>query len=416
MTTPTAGPATAGVGPSVERTGMTWRLPVLLVDRAIVAFLVFVDLSSVFVILHFRNDGGHHLFTEVGTAVNLIGAIALLWRRKHAATVLGVVVVVQVIALWIRAGAPLFDLPLPLLVAMYTYALNAPTVQVVRFGALVWIVTFTVNALSMGIHGAELLTTSLMPTLVIGVGASLGLYIGTKRKYMDQLHERAERLERERLLLTERAVTAERVRIARELHDVVSHHIALIVVQAGAARTLIDHDPVEGARLIEAVGSSGRQALEEMRRMLGLLRTDSSVDVPMQPSPGLAELGDLVRRSEEAGLSVTLTLHGNFDTVPEPLQLTAFRIVQESLTNVIKHASTATARAILMCGTDSVTVRVSDDGPGADPDALATGQGLVGMRERVSLFGGRLEVTTAPGKGFAIMATLPTKRTGEIAP
>ena len=197
------------------------------------------------------------------------------------------------------------------------------------------------------------------------------------------------------------AVTEERARIARELHDVISHNLSVVVVQAAGARATGQHDPAT----LEKIERSGRDSLTEMRRMLGVLRrTDASPD--LLPQPGLDMLEELVASFREAGVHVDLSTQGEHGAVPSAVQLSAYRIVQESLTNVLKHAGSSSAHVTVRVEHSQVTIDVVDDGSGVS-GVESGGHGLLGMRERVELFGGQLETGAVPGGGFRVHATLP---------
>ncbi len=215
----------------------------------------------------------------------------------------------------------------------------------------------------------------------------------------------------------------ERLRIARELHDVVAHAMSVVAVQSGVGAHVIDTDPAEAKRILQNVKVTSREALDEMRRLLGVLRQNESDDAPppgppsagtspvLAPAPGLAGVGSLAQGVREAGVPVEVTVTGSPADVPPGVDLCAFRIVQEALTNVIKHAGPARAEVDVHYLPGSVTVVVSDDGRGAAADGVpghpGGGLGLLGMRERVAVFGG--ELTTGPrvGGGFRVAATLP---------
>ena len=234
-------------------------------------------------------------------------------------------------------------------------------------------------------------------------------YVGRRLRfrgeYLRLLEERARHLEREQHTRAERAVAAERTRIAREMHDVVAHQVSLMTVQAGAARTITASDPNAAGDAMAAVESAGRQALTEMRGLLGVLRPASDDD-PLAPQPGLSDLPALVQRVREVGPDVVFERSGDLDALPARLQLSLYRIVQEALTNVIKHAGTPVRVQILMHGDDrAVELRIVDDGAGSG-DASTGGHGIVGMRERAELLGGTLKAAPQDG-GFAVHAVLP---------
>jgi signal transduction histidine kinase len=205
-------------------------------------------------------------------------------------------------------------------------------------------------------------------------------------------------------LLARTAVAEERARIARELHDVVAHSISIVAVQAGAAEELLDRDP-ERARLhLHAVRSTAREAMTEMRRVLDVLRED---DTPHAPLPGLSRLDDLVTEARAAGVEVDIVEVGERPQLPAALDLVVFRIVQEALTNVRKHARGARASVRLSYARRALEIDVRDDGDRVSSKPRSGGHGLIGMRERVSLFGGTLETGRAEGGGFRVHAVLP---------
>ena len=219
---------------------------------------------------------------------------------------------------------------------------------------------------------------------------------------------RAEQAERAR-----RAVAEERGRIARELHDVVAHHMSVISVQAGLARFVFDSDPGKARGALGTIADTSGEALEELRRMLQVLREEDPGAPEGAPMPTLARLGDLVDRVRSGGLPVDLAVEGTERPLPPGVQLCAYRVVQEALTNVLKHAGRARARVELRYGTHDLTVRVTDDGEGVNPDRLSTGagHGLIGMRERAKLYGGTISVGPRAGGGYQVQLTLPTSAT-----
>jgi signal transduction histidine kinase len=197
-------------------------------------------------------------------------------------------------------------------------------------------------------------------------------------------------------------VAIERGRIARELHDVVAHNVSMMVVQAGAAERVLAGEQPHVRDALEAIAHTGRQTVDEMRTLLGVLRAAA----PLAPQPGLADLEQLVDGVREAGLPVTLRIEGDPRPLPQAADLSAYRIVQEALTNALKHAGPARADVVVRFEAGAVTLEVRDTGTGAGQGG-GTGHGLVGMRERVAMFGGELEALPAPGGGFAVRARLP---------
>jgi signal transduction histidine kinase len=228
-----------------------------------------------------------------------------------------------------------------------------------------------------------------------------------RREYYVKLEDRAERLERERDAQAQIAAAAERARIARELHDVVAHNVSVMVVQADGASYALDDDPESARKALLAIAQTGRTALTEMRRMLGVLRSADDVGV-YAPQPGIEQLGDLLEQVRAAGLAVTLTVEGVPREMPTGLALAVYRIVQESLTNTRKHGGpNAKATVALVYTEDSLVLRITDNGRGELAPGDGAGHGMVGMRERVNVFDGTLEAGPRPGGGYAVEAMLP---------
>jgi signal transduction histidine kinase len=225
--------------------------------------------------------------------------------------------------------------------------------------------------------------------------------------HMTVLEGRAEKAEREREQRAKEAARNERARIARELHDVIAHSVSVMVVQAGAAEEVLRQTPERALEPIRAVQDTGRQALAEMARLLGMLRRDGE-ELGLAPQPGLDDLEGLVEQTRRAGLPVELRVEGTPRPVPLGADLSAYRIVQEALTNARKHAGEARATVTVRYGVEALEVEVADDGSGAG-NGGGGGHGLVGMRERVALFGGDLHAGPRPGGGFRVHARLPIK-------
>jgi signal transduction histidine kinase len=281
-------------------------------------------------------------------------------------------------------------------------------------GVLVWAGLLTLNqawfvATTWPLSVAHLYDVFNDYVLLAGAWV-LGQGVRQRRLHAAELQDRAERLEREREEKARQAVTQERLRIARELHDVVAHSLSVIGVQAGAARLVLDADP-DPARAREAVAAievTANRAMTEMRRALGILRDSERPGAALAPLPGLDQLPALLDQVRAAGLPVRLTVEG----VPRPLatsvDLSLYRIVQEALTNALKHARATSAEVRVCYGADDVTVEVGDDGRGPSPAAAGgQGAGTIGMRERVALFGGELRVGPRPEGGYAVRARLP---------
>jgi signal transduction histidine kinase len=252
-------------------------------------------------------------------------------------------------------------------------------------------------------------TTSLLWTyLSYGVAWFVGDNLRVRRAYTRELEERAAQLEAEREDRTSMAVIEERARIARELHDVVAHYVSVMVVQAAGARRVADKDPIAARGALEAVESAGRTALAEMRRMLEVLRAD---DPGMGPQPGLGELDRLIDQVRDAGLPVELQIVGAACCLPAGMDLAAYRIVQEALTNTVKHGGKATAAVTIRYTEDTIEIEVIDDGRGAAAPLLAGGlpggHGLIGMRERVALFSGQMSAGPVLTGGYRVFVRMP---------
>lgn len=225
------------------------------------------------------------------------------------------------------------------------------------------------------------------------------------------LQELAFQLEREQEQRADIAVADERSRIARELHDVVAHSMSVMVIQAGAARKMLEKDPARAAEALSSIEDTGRRGLAEMRRLLGVLRKEDD-GAALAPQPGMDRLQDLVERARSAGLPVELRVDGEPRQLATGVDLSAYRIVQEALTNTIKHAGDANARVHVRWGEHQLELDVSDDGTGPYDSENGDGHGLIGMQQRVKLYGGTIEAGPAEGGGFRVHATLPVGEHG----
>ncbi|MEY2247303.1 sensor histidine kinase [Streptomyces sp. SAS_267] len=258
---------------------------------------------------------------------------------------------------------------------------------------------------------------AIFQTVPFALAWVLGDSIRTRRAYLAQLEERAARLEKEREAQAKVAVAAERARIARELHDVVAHNVSVMVVQADGAAYVMDAAPEQARKALETISGTGRQALAEMRRLLGVLRTGEHQEGgEYVPQPDVEQLDDLIEQCRTSGLPVDFKVEGTPRPLPSGVELTAYRIVQEALTNTRKHGGpNAGASVRLVYFDDGLGLLVEDDGKGAPHElyeeggADGQGHGLIGMRERVGMVGGTLDAGPRPGGGFRISALLPLK-------
>jgi signal transduction histidine kinase len=253
-------------------------------------------------------------------------------------------------------------------------------------------------------------STLVFVTLLLGGPWLVGRMVHTRNELAYALADKARRLEHEKEQEAELAVAEERARIAREMHDVVAHNVSVMVVQAAAARRTLGRDPAKARMALESVEATGREALNEMRQMLGVLRKGDE-DLALSPQPSITQLDSLVQRAREAGLEVDVEVEGDRRGLQQSVDLSAFRIVQEALTNTIKHAGPARARVTVRYGAHDVEVDVIDDGRGVvarnGNSMSGGGHGLVGMRERVAMLGGELDAGYLKNGGFGVHARIP---------
>jgi len=240
---------------------------------------------------------------------------------------------------------------------------------------------------------------------------------GARRAFAKALEERGWLLERERETAAQNAVGAERARIARELHDIVSHNVSVMVVQAGAARRVLAMEPTEAAAALHAVEDAGREAMTELRHLLGVLAppADGREDDDLSPQPGLSRLSPLIDRVAFAGLPVEVRISGEPRPLPSSVDLTAYRIIQEALTNALKHGDGRKAEVTVRYADNALRVEVLNSGPsvlsgGQPPPAEGPGRGLLGLRERVAVLGGDLDARRRLGGGFRVRAKIPLER------
>jgi signal transduction histidine kinase len=258
-------------------------------------------------------------------------------------------------------------------------------------------------------EGVATASTWIASLLALAVAWLWGENLRNRRARWAEMEERARRLEAEREERDRQAVIAERLRIARELHDVVAHSMSVIAVQSGVANHVIDSRPAQARQALATIEATSRSALVELRRLLGVLRQGDDPVASLEPHPGMAELGRLAEQVRSAGVEVELKVEGEPGDLPPGVDLSAFRIAQEGLTNVLKHGGRV-ARVLVRYSPGAVAVEIADDGrPGTADEAPAEGasHGLIGMRERVAVFGGDLTAGPVPGGGYRLAARLP---------
>lgn len=320
--------------------------------------------------------------------------VAPLVLRQVAPVVVMVLIAGAVTAYSVLESAELPNAGLGLLLALFTVGAMRSTVLA---GAM-WLLSAFCFVPSFLIPSGDLTLAKLIETTVVLLGAWV-LGESTKR-WVRRVQYEAEN--------ARRAAADERVRIARELHDVVAHHMSVISLQAGLASYVFDSDRPTARAAVTTVEETSREALLEMRRLLDVLRLDDEDDqVGLSPQPGLEEVQGLVERVRAAGLSVDLVVTGRPRPVPPGVAISAYRIVQESLTNVIKHAGRASARVEIAYRGRFLDVRIADDGAGSRVESGPSSYGIHGMRERTDLYGGTFEAGPLPGGGFAVVACLP---------
>jgi signal transduction histidine kinase len=336
---------------------------------------------------------GHEHRAGIGVPIAFLLALPLFFRRSYPLAVLAVATVVTAIAVSRYAYNPF-----PAGVALYTVATRFERRLSLAAGAGALAILAPVLWADVGWGQPYLMLGRLLPFAIAWL---VGDSVGTRRRYVQELEDKAERLERERESDAARAVAEEQARIARELHDVIAHNLSVMVVQAAAADDVFETRPDRAREAIRRVEATGRSALAELRRLLGDVRANGA---EFAPQPGLARLDELVREVRDAGLDVVLTIEGRPKTLPRALDLSAYRIVQEALTNTLKHARARHAEVSVRYRDAHLDVEVRDDGSG---DGGGGGHGLIGMRERVALFGGTLSAGPANDGGYAIAATFP---------
>ncbi|MGW6581201.1 sensor histidine kinase [Streptomyces globisporus] len=364
-------------------------------------------------------DAGREEIVAVPVALGFSTVVALRRKAPEKMLLLAILVGVVQLVFNVRPGVGNFAM----LVITYTVA----TVGERWASRLALIGSLSAAALSQlrweaepGGSWLQVIFVTVIMTVPFVLAWVLGDSLRTRRAYFDQLEERAARLEREREAQSKVAVAAERARIARELHDVVAHNVSVMVVQADGAAYVMDAAPDQAKQALETISGTGRQALAEMRRLLGVLRTgDAPESGEYVPQPDVEQIEDLVAQVRQTGLEVDFKVEGTPRPLPSGVELTAYRVVQEALTNTRKHGGPdAGASVRLVYFDDGLGLLIEDDGRGAahelyeDGGADGAGHGMIGMRERVGMVGGTLDAGPRPGGGFRISALLPLKPPG----
>jgi signal transduction histidine kinase len=349
---------------------------------------------------------GHHLPHTPSAALVLVGVacLVLAWRRRWPVAVLGISVAAATTytLLGYLNGAVL----VAPMIALYTVASLTDVRRAVAYGlgtlAVLGSASLAVNPLGT-FNGGVVILPFMTAVMVVA-----GIAVANRRAYVESIHDRAEQDARRR-------IDEERLRIARELHDVVAHTMATINVQAGVAAHVLPTRPEAVAEALQVIKTASKDGLRELRAILNVLRQADDAD-PTQPAPGTAQLETLITGARQAGLDTTLTVAGEPVPLPAAVDLAAYRIVQESLTNAIRHAGPATAAVSLGYRRDELRIDVTDTGRGPALAASSNGgHGLAGMRERATTVGGTLETGPGPAGGFRVAARLPLRDTTEGA-
>ncbi len=343
------------------------------------------------------NAEGHRVAVSIGGVAT---TVAVAFRRRYPAVV-GIGSALSAVVLQTFWPSAEVSYGIAWICNMYAFAVWTRT-RVFAIGVAVYAGSaLTLAVLPLGPNGGgEHGLKQSVPFVVVSSVVMLVV-----RRVVGDRDRRARMAERERDLAAREAVVEERARIARELHDVIAHNVSMMVVQAGAERRVLDDGQASTREVLETVEQIGRGALTEMRRLVGMLRTEAPDS--LSPQPGLDDVAGLVAQIREAGLPVELSVEGERRGLPAGIELSAYRIVQEALTNTLTGG--ARAEVHVRYGADSLELEIVDDGDGAPARALGGGHGLVGMRERVALYGGRLDVGRRADGGFSVHVLLPVR-------
>src|SRR5271165_3831557 len=399
-------PCLAGYSPDMNRARRLWKsVSPWLVPLAIVVIGA-IDLTQNGSL---SSEGGSASFNgplPIHALFLLLVTVPLYWRFRWPAEV--AIFVTLATATWLLTMFSLSAQPpgepaLAVVVALFALGCEAEGRELIVGTAVAGTVILSLELLG-GVEGQGI--GNVFPAvLAFTLSWVMGRIVHQHRMTATGQQDRADQLEREQEERTRRAAELERSRIARELHDVVAHGLSMIVVQAAAERRVLPPGQESTGAVLEAIEHAGRQAMTELRRLLGVLRKD---DFPasLAPQPGLSSLPELVAELAEAGVAVQVSTQGDISRLPPGLDLSVYRIIQESLTNVMKHAQASRADVQVHCRPQSLEIDVIDDGSG-DGAAGGDGFGLIGMRERVAVYGGRVHAGRLDGGGYRVHAVLP---------
>jgi signal transduction histidine kinase len=347
---------------------------------------------------------GYQDVDAIALALAAVGGLSLAGRRRYPNAVFAVTLLAAVV--FAARGYPAGPGLLTVLVSIYSAALVVSRRRSLAFGVTTGI---ALSVTRLIFTNQTIASTAQNALGWIGAALFLGWAVANRRAFVAEIRDRADRAERTREEEARRQVDAERLRIARELHDIVAHSMSTINVQAGVGAHMIDRQPEHARQALETIKGLSKDALGELRAILDLLRAVDDQD-PRKPTAGLAQLKGLLAVTEQAGVPVELHVTGQRAHLPVTVDLAAYRIIQEALTNTLRHAGSATARVALTYESETLVVDVTDDGPGlAGNEAFhdGAGHGLLGMRERAESLGGTLKVGPRSQGGFRVTATLP---------
>lgn len=333
-----------------------------------------------------------------------VTALALIARRDRPFAVLALIALVDAVQFVSLGASEGMGTLLPVLVSLYSAGVRCErraSLGGLALGVAVMVLHELTNPDNTDL--ASVVDAAAWDATIVAAWLA-GAYVRTRRLYVAELAERAVRAEHDREERAHAAAAAERSRIARELHDVIAHSVSVMVVQSEAASAVLDREPERARQALDRIQTTGRGALIELRRLLGVLKQEEA-SPSLAPQPGVADLDRLVGQVQEAGLPVQLDIVGEPVALPPGLDLSAYRIVQEALTNALKHAGPARANVLVGYGEDELAIDVRDDGSGAG--SVSDGHGLAGMRERVALYGGELETGPAADGGYRVTARFP---------
>ena len=356
----------------------------LLADIGLVAVLLLATIAA----------ASRHAHASVGIGLGVAETLPLLWRRRAPIAVAAMVTAMAVgmiaLGVWL--------LPFQVAIALYTVAATAERRLAVVSGIVSIIAVAVAEVATPPVRFGDV----TWRVVFLSAAWLLGDSIGSRRAYVSEIEAKAERLEREHEAEARRAAAEEQSRIAREIHDVVAHSLSVIVIQAAAADDALEDESSAVREPVRAIETAARSALGDLRRVLGVLRDEAA---EYEPQPALAQLDPLVERVRGTGLPVEFEIEGESRQLPAAVELSAYRIVQEALTNTLKHAEATHAHVRVRYG-EALELEIHDDGRGPSNGAIA-GNGLIGMRERAAMLGGELSAAPAPGGGFVVHARIP---------